>query len=311
MPCYRPLRGYRAPFPNAKGKYPLFSIRPRDSELPAPGGAAAVDIPCGRCSGCLLERSRVWAVRCVHEASLYENNCFVTLTYSDGFLPSDRSLSKRHFQLFMKRMRKAYGSKIRFFACGEYGETWKRPHYHACIFNFDFPDKVLWKVRDGVPLYTSVALSGLWPYGFSSVGAVTFESAAYTARYVMKKVFGSDAKEHYSVMDPTTGEFFQLEPEFVLMSRRPGIGRDWYEKYRSDVFPSDLLVTRGVKMKPPRYYDNLYESDNPVGSYLIRIRRQYQAEQGSQDATMSRLKVRQQVVDAKICQLKRGLDYET
>lgn len=308
MPCYRPLRGYRAPFPNKAGKFPLFSIRPRDSELPAPAGAAAVDIPCGRCTGCLLERSRVWAVRCLNEASLYKDNCFITLTFDDDNLPVDRSLDKRHFQLFMKRLRKMYGAKIRFFACGEYGETRKRPHYHACIFNFDFPDKVLWKVRDDVPLYTSVSLSGLWPYGFCTVGAVSFESAAYVARYVMKKVYGSDSKDHYTVMDPSTGELFELEPEFILMSRRPGIGRDWYEKYRSDVFPSDFMVTRGMKMKPPRYYDNLYDQENPVGAYLIRIRRQFQAAQGASDATLSRLKVRQQCADAKISLLKRSLD---
>lgn len=311
MPCYRPLRGFRSVFPNSSGKFPLFGIRPRESEAPAPSGAAAVDIPCGRCSGCLLDRSRVWAIRCLHESTLYADNCFITLTYSDEHLPSDRSLSKRHYQLFMKRLRKQYGSKIRFFACGEYGAKWRRPHYHACLFNHDFSDKVLWSVRDDVPLYTSDSLSLLWSYGHATVGAVTFESAAYVARYVMKKVFGPDAKEHYTVMDPTTGELFELEPEFILMSRGGrkgrGIGYDWYQKFRSDVFPSDNVLLRGLKMKPPRYYDNLYEADNPVGSYLIRLRRQFQAAQ-SPDRILSRLKVRQQCSDAKVVQLKRGLD---
>ena len=142
MPCYNPLKGYRSRTLNASGKRSIvFNLREGYVDQP-------IEVPCGQCIGCRLERSRQWAVRCVHEASLYKNNCFVTLTYSDDKLPSDGSLHFDHFQKFMKRLRRFYDdSRIRFFHCGEYGEQYSRPHYHCCLFNFDFVDKKFWKKR--------------------------------------------------------------------------------------------------------------------------------------------------------------------
>ena len=165
-------------------------------------------LPCGQCVGCRLERSRQWAIRCMHEAQMHEDNCFITLTFNPESL-DDRSnpwsLDVRDFQLFMKRLRKKYGAGIRFYHCGEYGELNKRPHYHACIFGFDFPDKRLWKVTNsGHRLYISESLDELWPFGFCTIGNVTFESAAYVARYIMKKVNGDAAADHYEWIDEDT-----------------------------------------------------------------------------------------------------------
>ena len=156
MSCYSPLIGYRSRFTNpSTGKRNIvFSLREAlDDQV--------IKIPCGQCIGCRLKRSASWAIRCVHEASLHEKNCFITLTFNNEWLPKDGSLDVRDFQLFMKRLRKKYGEGIRFFHCGEYGEKFRRPHYHACLFNFDFPDREIWSVRRGFELYTSESLAEL------------------------------------------------------------------------------------------------------------------------------------------------------
>lgn len=308
MACYHPLTAFRS---LSQGGRIVFS-------KPAPF-APELKLPCGQCHGCRLDRSRVWAVRCVHEAQLYERNCFITLTFDSDHVPASGSLEKDTLQRFFKRLRKRYGAGIRYFACGEYGERFGRPHYHACIFNFDFDDKVLWSNWDNNRLYYSASLADLWPYGFSTVGDLTFNSAAYVARYVMKKVTG-DASNfiqedgspgHYVVVDGSTGEMLSLAPEFVLMSRRPGIGRVWFDKYMSDVYPEGVVVSRGVKMKAPRYYDKLYETYSALGFAELKRERKKAALRGAVDQTPERLLVREQVSLASISMLKRSFENET
>ena len=195
MTCYHPLLAYKH-----DGK--VVFEKPRVY-------AQGFNLPCNQCIGCRLNYSRQWAIRCIHEAQMHKNNCFITLTFSPEALASrknPRSLDMREWQLFMKRVRKKYGNGIKFFHCGEYGEKNKRPHYHALLFGHDFTDKQLWTQRSGVKLYISEELKKLWPYGFSTIGDVTFESAAYCARYVLKKVTGDAAAEHYTYTDPETGE---------------------------------------------------------------------------------------------------------
>lgn len=310
MPCYSPLKCWRALSPTAAGK--------RGIVFKASEGSTAMEIPCGQCIGCRLERSRQWAVRCMHEASLYDRNCFITLTYSDQFVPPGASLDKDAFPLFMKRLRKHfnlysvgkpgdsdYVPGIRYYMCGEYGDTYARPHYHACLFNFDFPDKELWKVSGENRLYISDVLRDLWPFGFSTIGDVTFDSAAYVARYVMKKVTGRLANEHYLSVDPDTGECFKRVPEFTTMSRRPGIGRDWLRSFRSDVYPVDEVVVRGFKSRPPRYYDSFVD-DGELEA--IKRRRKVKALRRKADNTAARLRVRERVAIANVNRLKREVE---
>lgn len=197
----------------------------------------------------------------MHEASLHDANCVVTLTYDDAHLPSDGSLVRREFPLFMRRLRKA-GATARYFHCGEYGDVNGRPHYHGALFGFDFADKELGPPsQSGAEQWTSRELDGLWGRGLATVGCLNFESAAYIARYVTKKITGRAAEGHYSRLDDATGEVFQVEPEFATMSRRPGIARGWFEKYASEVFPSDEVIVRGRACKPPRYYDKQLSED--------------------------------------------------
>jgi len=276
---------------------------------------AEIEIPCGQCIGCRLERSRQWAIRCVHEASLYEDNCFITLTFSPEYLQKREnpwSLDKKDFQKFMKRLRKEYGSGIRYFHCGEYGDTYLRPHYHACLFNFDFHDKQLWKISNDCRLYISDSLARLWPYGFSTIGDVTFDSAAYVARYIMKKITGDEAEEHYTRMDGDTGEFIEVLPEYTTMSLKPGIGTGWFEKYRTDVYPDDFVVINGKKMQPPKYYDRLLEKQLPYEHDYIKDQRKIRALNNSDENTRDRLDVKEKVKRRQIenGRLPRNLDKE-
>ncbi|AJK28310.1 putative replication initiation protein [Eel River basin pequenovirus] len=303
MVCYYPLKAYRSKSVNPKTGKRKMVFNYRDSL-----DGISHTLPCGQCIGCRLEKSRQWAMRCMHEASLHDDNCFITLTYNDENLPENGSLDVSHFQKFMKRLRERIGVSIRFFHCGEYGDTTLRPHYHALIFGYDFPDKTLWSIRNGNRLYVSPFLDKVWKKGHTSVGSLTFESAAYVARYAMKKVTGEQAQEHYRIADPKTGEVFDRLPEYTTMSLRPAIAAGWYKSFKSDVYPRDYVVVNGVKVKPPRFYDILYEIDDPPSFEKIKRARKRAALLHKQNNTPERLRVRERVLKAKISTLKRGLD---
>lgn len=292
MPCFHPLTAHRD---CATGAVRIVKA----------GGKGELQLPCGQCVGCRLERSRQWAVRMMHESSLHLDNCFITLTYSPENLPADLSLNKRHFQLFMKRLRKRVGP-LRFFHCGEYGDGGGRPHYHAILFGYDFPDKVFYSERGGVRLYRSPLLESLWNLGFCTVGAVSFESCAYVARYVMKKVTGDAAESHYSRVN-CYGEVYSILPEYVTMSRRPGIASDWFRKFGNEVFPSDEVISRGFPSRPPRYYDQLLAGSEPSVFDFVKRKRVSELSERAQDLTPARLKVREICAKARVAILKRPL----
>ena len=209
----------------------------------------------------------------------------------------------------MKRLRKSLQpKKIRFFHCGEYGELHGRPHYHACIFGHDFPDKTIWQENNGVPIFRSAALEILWPYGYSSIGNVTFQSAAYVARYLLKKINGEQAQGHYEYINPDTGEITQRTPEYTTMSRRPGLATGWFKQYETDVFPSDFVVLNGAKMRPPKFYDGLYELTSPKEHQSIKRNRKANAKTHEVDQTPERLKVRCQVQKSQLNLLPRKIE---
>lgn len=218
---------------------------------------STLDLACGQCIGCRLERSRQWAVRCVHESQLHEESCFVTLTYSDECLPVGGSLVHRHVQLFLKRLRRS-GVKLRYVVAGEYSPELWRPHYHGLLFGYWPRDAVFYRESEaGAPVYVSKSLTELWSLGECFFSHVTFEAAAYVARYCVKKVTGDAAELHYRRVDVRTGEEFQLQPEYLRCSLKPGIGAGWLEKFGKEVYPLDRVVVRGREMRPPRYYDRI------------------------------------------------------
>lgn len=244
----------------------------------------------------------------MNEASLYDRNCFITLTYRDECVPQDGSLRYRDFQLFMKRLRRRFfSSTIRFYMCGEYGENFGRPHFHACLFNFDFDDKLYFKRAGDSKMYTSAVLEELWPYGFALIGEVTFESAAYVARYCMKKVTGRNANAHYERVDESTGEVVRRVPEFNRMSLRPGIGMPWLRRYWSDVFPSARVVSRGKEVSAPRAYVKVFKKFCDADFAALEVARVSEFSKHLEDYTEARLAVREHVAAARVAQLRRSL----
>lgn len=300
MPCFHPMLATNA----ASGR-PRF-IRAATLGNNPPG---TMRLACGQCRGCRLEGARQWAVRMSHEAQMHEKNCFLTLTYDDEHLPENWSLNKQHMKKFFKAFRYYLKSNrprsdrtMRYFHCGEYGEKNDRPHYHAIIFGQDFTfDRVLWKHEtNGNCLYRSAALERLWPNGFSSIGDVSFQSAAYVARYCMKKRNGPKQAEHYQLLDPVTGEIHERIPEYATMSRRPGIGQSWFEKYHTDVFPSDEVISDGHPARPPKYYDTLLERRAPELREEIRAKRIEAGSKYDDNNTRERLDVRDEVLRRKL-----------
>lgn len=325
MVCYYPIHGYQ----RQDGTFTLNSRY----------GVRKLVVPCSGCVGCRLKRAGEWAVRGTHEASLYFDNCFITLTYDDrrlpfrseGQIPANVGLYYPDFQDFMKRLRECFGSGIRFIVSGEYGDKLGRPHYHAILFNFNFPDRKYWyRTKQGHQVFRSQALEELWTFGNSEIGSVTPQSISYVARYVMKKVTGKAVDDHYCWSDPDTGELFWREPEFARYSLKPGIGHDWFMKYHASVFPHDYIIFNGRKVRPPRYYDKLFElmtgqcikrdvalSSGDVIDFdinvwsddfeAIKASRIESAEKLLDDYTPSRLRVREQVALAKVRSLPRKL----
>jgi hypothetical protein len=300
-----------------------------------------MEVACGQCLGCRLDHSRMWAMRIVHEASLHEldgGNCFITLTYRDELectdeqlrdglhVPVDWSLHKSHFQKFMKRLRKRFApQKIRFFHAGEYGDTCEhglsvtsgggcplcnvgRPHYHACLFNCTFPDLEAYGSSNGELRYTSKMLEDIWGYGFVDVGELNFATAAYTARYIMKKVTGQRADDHYMKID-LDGVARWVEPEYVTMSRNPGIGKEWYDKYKDDVFPSDEVPVpgSGVFKKVPRYYETILKEEDPISLEEIKAIRKKFYEENESEYSPQRLMDKYKVKKAQVEMLRRKL----
>lgn len=299
MACYQPLKAYR-PLSNLDGGRMVF-----DSSK-ALNPSNPVMVPCGGCIGCRLDRAGDWAMRCMHEAQMHPENCFITLTYDDKYLPEDYSVHIRTFQLFMKKLRKHYQpKKIRFYACGEYGPQTLRPHYHALLFNHDFTDKKLYKKNhQNEQLYSSPTLEKIWGYGFATIGDVTYQSAGYCAQYIMKKIGGERKLTHYSRTHPVNGLTVQVDPEFHLQSSRPGIGAAWFDEYKSDCFPSDFLVVDGRQHRVPAYYSKKLSEEELT---KVKRRRKRQSLPQKPNNTRERLAVREEIKQSRINRLKRDL----
>lgn len=302
MPCYKPVPAWKSKQANASGLRSLVFSENQGID------GTRIDIPCGGCIGCRLDRAAEWQARLIHESKTHVLSCFLTLTYDDQHLPLGGTLVKKHFQDFMKRLRKSTGGGIRFFACGEYGETTRRPHYHALIFGHDFADKRQYsKGAKGDVLYNSQVLNQLWGHGNCLIGAVSPDSCGYVARYIMKKVRGQLAEEHYKNVDTKTGEIIPILPEYIHMSTRPAIGLNFYEKFKDEIIQSDFVLVKGKKRKTPRYYDKRLKQENPDLYEEIKFVRSQKALDRKADNTDQRLADREEVKLASIKPLKRNL----
>nr|QJB19764.1 MAG: replication initiator protein [Microvirus sp.] len=213
-----------------------------------------VELPCGHCMACRIARSREWASRIIHEMGYHNGSSFITLTYSDEYLPSDSSISIPDVQKFLKRLRKDLAPKrIRYFLSGEYGdgkgERKINPHYHAIIFGLS------------PGLDTQLLIKQNWPYGMIDVGTVTYNSARYVAAYVLKKYDGRKADEEYQ----------GRQPPFCLMSK--GLGKQFLLDNRDQLAANGGFTVQGAPVGLPRYYKDLKVHTNPNDkqSPLIRV----------------------------------------
>lgn len=247
------------------------------------------------------------------EAQLHERNCFITLTYDDEHLPQSGSLVPDHLSNFIKRLRedlrRDYSLYVRHFSCGEYGDEGERPHYHAAIFGWDFPDKSYHSKSGDNALYRSEQLEALWTMGNSSIGALTFESAAYVARYLMKKYNSKNLAENERI-NPETGEVFTNQiKEFVRMSLKPGIGGEWARKFQNDWIDGSMVVN-GVQMAVPKYfYRDLVnrtgeESDHVLG--FKQAKRKWLLEKGQMSE--EELLRKEEYLNVRASQLKRSME---
>lgn len=255
MTCYAPIQAYYSASVNpATGKHPM------QFKLQGSLSGARQMLPCGRCIGCRLDRARAWAMRIMHESKMHPVSMFLTLTYNNENLPEVGSLVPAHLQGFHKRLHNrlldSRGYGIRYFGVGEYGDITRRPHYHSIIFGYDFPDKLMYSRngRDDI-IWASGLANEIWSYGDVKIGSLSPDSAMYVAKYCVKKVDGDKRKAgHYLVYD-ADGVVHERVPEFAHMSRRPGIGARYYEKYGKEVVKHDSVVIGGKEVPSIRYYD--------------------------------------------------------
>ena len=278
MSCYNPLKAFVLGQNPENGKKIIKVVSKNyDGNEYSSAGFNQIGIPCGKCIGCRLDYSRTWADRMLAESTLYKDNIFLTLTYDNEHLPPKKdgspinSLVLRDVQLFLKRLRKELSpQRIRFFCAGEYGSQSMRPHYHLILFNCKLDDLKFLKENElHQPYFVSETISKLWTYGFHLIANVTWETCAYTARYVLKKQKGKGSSVY---------EKYNFTPEFSTMSRKPGIGKDFFDERKEELYAygSISLPTRdGAKtIRPCKYYDNLFDVEYPEIMCQIKEDRQ-------------------------------------
>lgn len=283
MTCYHPIRAIVIGSKDNGKKNIKIVGKEYDNTFAGKQVYEEVMLPCGKCIGCRIEKSKDWANRLMLELMDHDKACFITLTYNDDNLPeshyidddgvlhTSHTLVKKHFQDFMKRLRKRFQPiEIRFYACGEYGSKTKRPHYHAILYGIDFSeDRFIHNItKEGYIQYRSPTLEKCWKFGFSMINEVNWQTCAYVARYVTKKFYGKQ-NIYYQT--------FNIVPEFSLMSRRPGIGRKYYDEHKDEIYRNQEIFISdakgGKKVMPPKYFDRLFEEERPEVMEQIKSNR--------------------------------------
>lgn len=302
MACNKPFKAYRS----VDGGLTMDPAKSIDGIL--------YGYQCNQCNGCKKTNTSQWTARLANEASEHEQAIFLTLTYDEETLPLDGSLVKEHPQAFMKRLRKKISpKKVRFYTAGEYGkgeqvllQRFGRPHYHLLIFGWEPGDKELISTAGGQFLYTSEIIEKTWGKGHCPFGDVTPQSCMYVAQYTQKKVYGKNQKpEHYTVSNPFTGEIVEMEPEFATMSRKPGIGLKYFERWFSDFFPSDFHIRKGQKIAVPKYYLDKLEMVNPEMHQEIKERRRQKRSENRKENTPERLVTKEEILEINIKRRQR------
>jgi len=293
MTCFFPKDAWRVYFPEYGHTSILFRVTDAQKAV-----SENLPIPCRQCIGCRLDYSRQMSVRIMHEAQFHEQNSFITLTFSDRYLPSDGSIRKTHLQNFHKSLRHQISPrKYRHYSVGEYGDKYARPHYHAIIFGTSFPDRQKLRFQNGEWLHSSEQLSKSWTYGTATVQDLILGRATYITGYVTKKLNGDHVAKYKG-----------KHPEFALMSNQPGLGNAWFHKYYTDLYPSDFVIIDGKRFPMPPYYDKLYLELDEEAQHDVKDWRVYNALQNPKDRTPERLATRERFAQLNADRLKRNLE---
>ena len=342
MPCYHPMRRWWFGELTGDGKQTgavitdleckLLTSRKKGGQIYHgywPAERWSEEIPCGKCYGCRMEYAKQWATRCILESKQWENNWFITLTYDDEHLPLKEQINTDTGEMkgimsatleppavtkFMKDLRRYWKyhydeDNIRFYACGEYGGRNGRPHYHIIAFNLNIRDiKPLGRTQTGRMQWDSDIIRKIWGKGLTGLGKVEYESCAYVARYMLKKQKGPGSTEWYAEKG--------LVPEFTRTSRRPGVGGNYYEANKDKIYSYDeIILPKGQKVKPPKYYDKLYDIEYPYEMEEIKKARKKAAKE-SEAAELAKttltkkelLEVKERTAKERIKKLKRGIE---
>lgn len=243
MSCYYPILAYRQ-FKDSEGKWHIKMIPDRADysikRLRLKYGDDLLLLPCGKCLGCKFDKARDWATRVYCESLYHEKSCFLTLTYEDKFLPKNQKKNRQFVNEFIKSLRNR-GEEIRYFGCGERGETTGRIHAHIILFGYMPSDLEFYsRGSNGDPLYTSKSLASLWSKGHILIGDVSYKSAGYVARYTTKKIGDDDS--------------------FLLCSNRPGIGYQYAIDHGKEIMDTGYVYGDfgdDYKAPIPRYFEKL------------------------------------------------------
>lgn len=208
-------------------------------------------VPCGKCLACRIAKRREWQLRMLHELACHDDAVFVTMTYDDNHLPENSSLSVSDLQKFFKRLRKElkkFGRSIRYYACGEYGDRFGRPHYHAIIYGLSLrpEDKMVVRAK--------------WPMGLVHFGTAEPNSIGYVAQYIDKKFTGDMAKQEYDDKG--------RQPVFKVCSL--GIGKDFMFNHATQLIEMGKCTVKGKYVSLPRYYVNKLDMDKEVFKSLAK-----------------------------------------
>ena len=313
MPCYSPIKAWEKRHPEDNGNYGI-TFTPAEAQLDSP-----IDIPCGGCIGCRLDKAADWSTRATNELRYHDDACFITLTYNDDHLPNDKSINRDDPRNFLRRLRRAYpDQKIRYFGCGEYGKNQQgeinpftgkpdigRPHYHYIIYGMNFDDRRLIN-DDDIPQYESQQLEELWGKGFTSLGNADQKNIDYISQYTTKKINGNMAADHYKYLDPVTGEEINRQPEFISVSTQPGIGSQWFDDFEGDCLKGFITNGKGRVQKIPKYYKRQMKERFCSENYeTVKKNTMKHVKPDHPDNSPERLKAREEVVKYRAARAAR------
>lgn len=260
--CTSPKKAWLPKKPDKDGKKPLLFKPPNHTKI---FDYEIIETPCNHCIACEKLRALRTAVQLACELkTTLGDSLFLTLTYNDENLPSDFSVNKNHLQNFLKKLRHwriktDHIGNFRYLSQNEYGGKFSRPHVHIAGFNLTIPDLRSVQSKGAYQAFDSEIINQLWGKGDVHIIRLCFENCLYIANHHIDEKVDNKGKVHETpIIHPVTKRLIKTrKPEFSTRSSRPGIGKDFFKKYFSDIYPGDFMINKGQEMPVPKYFDAL------------------------------------------------------